>query len=277
MNQDIALTIAGCDVLLLADKALYWPQQQMLCVADAHFGKAAAYRALGQPVPHGTTAASLLRLDALLARYPVRELVFLGDFLHAPKSHAPATLAALQEWRHRHPGLVCTLVRGNHDLRAGDPPATLAIELVNEPYLSGPFALRHTPGAGTSEHSHAKHHVIAGHIHPVFHLQGKGRQRLRLPCFYITDQMTALPSFGEFTGGHAVEATSSSRIFITDGTGVWPVSKSNLTPSPLLPTRPTLPLHLHLHLALPPAAEGEGEGESNAKLPAKNVLNNLAS
>ena len=225
MNEEIALKIAGCDVLLLADKALYWPQQQMLCVADAHFGKAAAYRALGQPVPHGTTAANLLRLEALLARYPVRELVFLGDFLHAPKSHAAATLAALHAWRVRHAGLACKLVRGNHDLRAGDPPATLAMDVVNEPYMAGPFALRHTPVAhpkvDTSRNE--EYHVIAGHIHPVFQLQGLGRQRLRLPCFHVTNQMTVLPSFGEFTGGHAVDAMPSSRIFVTDGTGVWAV------------------------------------------------------
>ena len=225
MNQHIALKIAGCDVLLLADKALYWPQQQMLCVADAHFGKAAAYRALGQPVPHGTTAANLLRLEALLARYPVRELVFLGDFLHAPKSHAAATLAALHAWRVRHAGLVCKLVRGNHDLRAGDPPATLAMDVVNEPYVTGPFALRHTPVAHSKVDTprHDTHHMIAGHTHPVYQLQGKGRQRLRLPCFHVTDEMTVLPSFGEFTGGHAVEAMPSSRIFVTDGTGVWAV------------------------------------------------------
>ena len=220
MKRDIGVQIAGCDVLLLADKALYWPQQKLLCIADAHFGKAAAYRALGQPVPHGTTAANLLRLDALLARYPVRELVFLGDFLHAPKSHAPATMAALHEWRHRHAALVCKLVRGNHDLRAGDPPGTLAIDVVNEPYLSGPFALRHTPA------SHATQHVIAGHVHPVFQLQGKGRQRLRLPCFHLTDKMMLLPSFGEFTGGHAVQVTTSSRTFITDGEGIGSVSRS---------------------------------------------------
>ena len=218
MKRDIGVQIAGCEVLLLADKALYWPQQQMLCVADAHFGKAAAYRSLGQPVPHGTTAANLLRLDALLATYPVRELVFLGDFLHAPKSHAPATLAALHEWRHRHAALAFKLVRGNHDLRAGDPPGTLAIEMVNEPYLSGPFALRHTPVLD------AAHHVIAGHVHPVFQLEGRGRQRLRLPCFHITDEMTLLPSFGEFTGGHAVQVTPSSRTFITDGSGIWPIA-----------------------------------------------------
>ena len=225
MTQDIALQIAGCDVRLLADKALYWPQQQMLCIADAHFGKAAAYRAFGQPVPHGTTQANLLRLDALLERYPVRELVFLGDFLHAPKSHAAATLAALHEWRRRHTGLACKLVRGNHDLRAGDPPPTLAIEAVHEPYLTGPFALRHTPAASISTDAarQEKHHVIAGHIHPVFRLQGRGHQRLRLPCFHVTDKMTVLPSFGEFTGGHAVQLTPSSRIFVTDSTGVWSV------------------------------------------------------
>jgi uncharacterized protein len=237
MSRDFALTIAGCDVLLLADKALYLPKQQMLCVADAHFGKAAAYRALGQPVPHGTTAANLLRLDALLAGYPVRELVFLGDFLHAPASHAAATLAALQAWRDQHSALVCTLVRGNHDLRAGDPPAALAIDVVNEPYLSGPFALRHTPVARHTNDSTRQatrpdiHHVVAGHVHPVYQLQGLGRQRLRLPCFYITEAMTVLPSFGEFTGGFGVEATPSSRIFVTDGSSIWPVARA--LPGPL--------------------------------------------
>ena len=65
--------------------------------------------------------------------------------------------------------------------------------------------------------------MIAGHIHPVFQLQGRGRQRLRLPCFHVTDDITVLPAFGEFTGGHAVELTSTSRIFVTDGCGVWPV------------------------------------------------------
>ncbi len=221
MKQDIALKISGCQVLLLADKALYWPQHQMLCIADAHFGKAAAYRAMGQPVPHGTTAANLQRLDVLLARYAVRELVFLGDFLHAPKSHAAATLEALHAWRGRHADLVCKLVRGNHDLRAGDPPATLAMDVVNEPYVTGPFALRHMPVRHVAQQS--AHHTIAGHIHPVFQLQGRGRQRLRLPCFHVTDDMTVLPSFGEFTGGYAVDLTPSSRIFVTDGTGVWQV------------------------------------------------------
>ena len=217
MKRELALKIAGHKLLLLADKALYWPQRKTLLIADPHFGKAAAYRALGQPVPHGTTATNLLRLDALLGSYPTTHLIFLGDFLHAPKSHAPATLAALHEWRQRHARLACTLIRGNHDRRAGDPPSTLGIEIVNEPLVLGPFALRHTPAVQVG------HHVIAGHLHPVFQLQGRGHQSLRLPCFRTTDEMTLLPSFGDFTGGHLVEAGSRTLIIVTDGSGVWPV------------------------------------------------------
>ena len=220
MTSEVALDIAGNRFLLLAAKALYWPEQQLLCVADAHFGKAAAYRAFGQPVPHGTTADNLARLDAVLAAYPCRQLVFLGDFLHARASRTPALMAALQEWRQRHPALICTLVRGNHDLRAGDPPVELNIEIVDEPLLIAPLALRHIPAA------HAGHHVIAGHEHPVFRLMGKGRQQVRLPCFHTTAQMTVLPSFGDFTGGHPVRLGPDSRVVVTDGIGVWTVPGS---------------------------------------------------
>lgn len=225
---DLAVELAGETVLLLAAKALYWPRRQTLCIADAHFGKAAAYRALGQPVPPGTTAANLRRLDALLQTYPATQLIFLGDFLHAPESHAVATLAALCHWRQQHTALKCTLIRGNHDLRAGDPPPGLMIQTVDEPLLLRPFALRHTPLA------QAGYHVIAGHEHPVFHLRGKGRQRLRLPCFHSTAGMTVLPAYGEFTGGHAVEAAPDQRIFVTDGTSVW-----SLPPHPVIASVPS--------------------------------------
>ena len=219
VNHHLALDVAGTRLLLLAGKAVLWPEQQVMCVADAHFGKAAAYRALGQPVPGGTTRANLERLDLLLAAHPCRQLVFLGDFLHARASHTPGTLSALQAWRQKHPQLVCTLVRGNHDLHAGDPPLTLGIEAANEPLVIGPFALRHTPAV------HSGLHVIAGHDHPVFALHGKGRQRLRLPCFYHQSGITVLPSFGDFTGGHAIDPAPLSRVFVTDGTGVWPIGR----------------------------------------------------
>jgi hypothetical protein len=68
--------LAGEQLWLLAHKAVYWPARKMLVVADIHFGKAAAFRALGVPVPRGTTSQNLLALDALLASYASEEIVF---------------------------------------------------------------------------------------------------------------------------------------------------------------------------------------------------------
>ncbi|WDU61095.1 ligase-associated DNA damage response endonuclease PdeM [Pseudomonas poae] len=211
------LTLEGEELLLLADKAVYWPARQCLLIADAHFGKASAYRSLGQPVPQGTTTENLARLERLLTALPCERVIFLGDFLHGPGSHASGTLSALRGWRERYSNIGMTLIRGNHDKRAGDPPEDLNIEVVPEPLLLGPFALQHEP------HAHPSHHVLAGHVHPVYHLRGKGRQRLRLPCFQIGTRVSLLPAFGAFTGGYAVEQDNDRRLFVIGDHTVWPV------------------------------------------------------
>lgn len=217
MKSEHSLRINNQEFLLLADKAIYWAKHKALLVADAHFGKAAAYRALGQPVPQGTTVENIRRLNVLIAQYPTEQLIFLGDFLHAPKSHAKATLDALRSWRHQHADIKCVLVRGNHDLKAGDPPPDLNIQVVAEPYLIDDFALQHIPNP------HETHHIIAGHIHPTYRLHGKGRQSLTLPCFHHDSALTLLPSFGDFTGGFILEKKINSKIFVTDSQYVWPI------------------------------------------------------
>lgn len=111
-----------------------------------------------------------------------------------------------------------TLIRGNHDKRAGDPPAALNIRVVPEPMLLGPFALQHEPDP------HPERHVLAGHVHPVYRLNGKGRQRLRLACFRLGEGLSLLPAFGAFTGGFAVEKDDTCRIFVVGDNEIWPVS-----------------------------------------------------
>ena len=218
MKTEHAISINNEQFLVLADKALYWPKHQALLIADAHFGKAAAYRALGQPVPQGTTSHNLQRLDKLINQHVARQVIFLGDFLHAPKSHALSTLTALRKWRLKHANLQCILIRGNHDVSAGDPPADLDFTVVNEPYLIDNFALQHIPKP------HATHHVFAGHVHPVFRLTGKGRQSMTIPCMYHSTGMTLLPSFGEFTGGFKVENKPNCQLFLFDGQFVWQIN-----------------------------------------------------
>lgn len=210
------VTLADEELWLLADKAIYYPARRALLIADAHFGKAAAYRKLGQPVPHGTTGKPAAARQPA-KRVPQRASDLSGDFLHAPESHAAGTLAALKQWRAGRPTLPITLIRGNHDKRAGDPPAYLNIDVVPEPLIVGPFALQHEPDP------HPELHVLAGHVHPVYHLYGRGRQRLRLACYYIGTRVTLLPAFGEFTGGFRIRPAEDSSVYVTGGDAVWRV------------------------------------------------------
>jgi len=218
MSADRGLTVAGEELWLLGEKAIWWPAQRALLIADAHFGKAAAYRSLGQPVPHGTTGTNLAVLQQVIDRHPVEQLIFLGDFLHGPGSHAEGTLKQLRDWRAANRALRIVLIRGNHDHRAGDPPADLDFDVVPEPLLLGNLALQHEP------HPHPERHVLAGHVHPVFFLNGRGRQRLRLPCFHVGQQVTLLPAFGAFTGGFAVDRKPGVRLFVVADGQVWPVA-----------------------------------------------------
>ncbi len=217
MGAPYPVRLAGEELWLLPEKALYWPAQQALLIADVHFGKAAAYRRLGQPVPQGPMASNMALFEQLLGKLPCRQLIFLGDFLHGPGSHATGTLQALAQWRARHADLPITLIRGNHDKRAGDPPQTLNIRVVPEPLLLGPFALQHEPDP------HPERHVLAGHVHPVYRLNGKGRQRLRLACFRLGERISLLPAFGAFTGGYPVGKEDSCRIFVIGDNEIWPV------------------------------------------------------
>ncbi|MFN3792044.1 ligase-associated DNA damage response endonuclease PdeM [Massilia sp.] len=211
--SSVAIRVAGETVLLLPEKALYWPSEKMLVIADIHFGKAAAFRALGVPVPRGTTTENLQGLDALVDAHGARHIVFLGDFLHARAAHASATQQAMLAWRERRRGLALTLVRGNHDRHAGAPAAVLGIDLVDEPHALGPFAFCHHPDLATAGYA------LAGHIHPVYVLATRF-DALRLPCFVVGQERMILPSFGAFTGGHAIRPEPGDSIYVTSGEAV---------------------------------------------------------
>lgn len=207
--QPIALP-CGTALWLLPQRAVWWPAHGIVMVADVHFGKAATFRRAGQPVPHGTTGDNLARLDALLHATGAQHLVFLGDFLHARSGAADALWQQLQPWREQHAAVRMTLVRGNHDAHAGDPPAALGIALVNEPWApvqGAPVLACHHPQKADGAT------VLAGHLHPTVTLRGLARDRLRLPCFAWSPSLLVLPAFGAFTGTSSVPLVPDALCF----------------------------------------------------------------
>lgn len=205
--QDVlTLTLANEAVELHALRALYWPRRRTLFVADVHLGKDAAFRAGGVPLPAGAATTDLDRLATLVRQTDATTLVVLGDLLHAASGRVPALDHAVCAWRERHPQLAVTLIRGNHDDHAGDPPAHWGIDTVPQPHPLAPFLACHQPVQPTTGYA------LCGHVHPGTWLAGRADPSVRLPCFVLGARRAILPAFGRLTGLWMVEPEPGDRV-----------------------------------------------------------------
>lgn len=219
-RHTLNIDLVGEQIHLRPDRTLFWPRRFTLFAADLHWGKAETFLKAGVPVsPEGTTA-DLHRLSTALHATAAERLVILGDLFHAKMGLTPGLFQQVLAWRMEHPQLEILLIRGNHDQRSGDPPAEWQFQIHSEPYRDDPFAYRHYPNPTAAAHT------LAGHIHAGVILRGKGRQRLRLPCFFVSEQVTILPAFGAFTGQGILEPGPMDRIFVIAGDEVLPFANS---------------------------------------------------
>lgn len=206
--MSLAIKIAGEELLLFADRAIYWERKQTLLVADTHWGKAATLRSAAIPVPEGTTRTDMQRLDALLRETSATRMVLLGDAIHAKQGRAPRTMREIADWRDEHARLDILLIRGNHDRRAGDPPADLNIRCANAPYPEPPFVFQHYPGPSSEGYA------LAGHMHPAIRLTGRGKEKRTLHCYWFTQCCGVLPAFGALTGAALVAREQNDRVYV---------------------------------------------------------------
>ncbi len=208
--SEIVLTLAGEEVRLLPERALFWQRTCTLVVADVHWGKAATFRCGRHPDSrrHHRRRPRPARLGApphrrQAPRRPGRSLPRQGRPHRDPDARGAPRAGASAVDR-----LEIQLVRGNHDRHAGDPPDDLRINCVNAPAFLPPFVLRHEP------RDSPEGYTLSGHLHPGLVVSGPALQRERLPCFLVRPGLAVLPAFGSFTGMAPVYPEPEDRVFV---------------------------------------------------------------
>jgi DNA ligase-associated metallophosphoesterase len=199
LTRDDALAVAGVDLVADYAGALFWPGEGVLVVADLHLEKGSSYAARGVLLPPYDTASTLARLAQLMVRYAPRAVIALGDSFHdggGPARLAEtdrAALGALQRGRD------WFWIAGNHDPEpaagvGGTPAAALAIGALTFRHLPEPGGGSADAGSGTASGE------IAGHLHPVARVTGRGRTVSRR-CFASDGRRVVMPAFGAYAGG----------------------------------------------------------------------------
>ncbi|MEQ8316945.1 MAG: ligase-associated DNA damage response endonuclease PdeM [Phycisphaerales bacterium] len=219
---DISITLAGHELQLMPERALYWAARGLLLVADTHWGKCQAFRDAGSALPVGPLQADLERLRDAADRVNADRVVVLGDLVHGPASYAPGMDELIRQWR---PTLGCelALVPGNHDRSITRPRGRAMLEgwgvnvLPPRVELDG-LALTHEPPIV------AREYTLCGHVHPTVRLRGRG-ERVKLPCFWLDVEYHALvlPAFSSFVDGAPVRAGQDDARWATAGSRVWAV------------------------------------------------------
>ena len=217
MNSKLEISWNARKLSLLADRAIHLASENVLFIADPHFGKAATFRKSGIPVPEKSTQADCDRLTHLINETKVETLVILGDFFHARLGKTDEVHQILFEWREIFKDLKILLIRGNHDIKSGDPWTDLNIQCHPDPFELYDFECRHIPVANSNKP------FLAGHIHPGFTLRGKGKSSIRSACFHLNESMIILPAFGSFTGLKNIKPENKDKIFLTNGVDIFKV------------------------------------------------------
>jgi DNA ligase-associated metallophosphoesterase len=191
------------ELLLLPARAIYWPSEQTMLVADIHIGKVNHFRKNGIAVPEKAEQNNLWRLSGILQEWQPQKLIFLGDLFHSQFNSAWDRFVDFMDNFNR---IDVVLVKGNHDILPDEIFKRAGIAVV--PSLAkGPFLFSH-------DRIESDLYNLHGHVHPAVKLKGSGRQRLRLPCFYFGETFGILPSFGDFTGSFVISPNKADRVFI---------------------------------------------------------------
>ena len=200
MTQTI--NINNQEFILHPHGGVFWVTRSMLLISDVHLGKVAHFRKFGAAVPQKAIHKNFILLNQVVEYFQPFQICFLGDLFH---SSLNKEWQLFENWVKRTPSEII-LVAGNHDIIAPEKFEALEIKIFQELEIDD-FLLTHHP------QEQEAHFNFCGHIHPAVRLQGLGRQRLKLPCFFKKQHQLILPAFGEFTGTFVLEPNKQDEIY----------------------------------------------------------------
>jgi DNA ligase-associated metallophosphoesterase len=176
---------------LTNQRAVFWGQASSLILADIHLGKAAYFRRNGIAIPSGVAAGDLKRLTELICHYSPRQVIFVGDLIHAGTNTEVEAFCALIK---KFTETKFILVRGNHDRIPSGQLSRLGLDTITTTLETEGLLFSHEPSAAQSLP------VICGHIHPGIRIRLPDKKTLALPCYVVSESQLLLPAFSLFTG-----------------------------------------------------------------------------
>ncbi len=204
-----AINLRGSRFWLLSQKAMYWQKKKILMIADLHIGKSGHFRKHGIPVPGKVNTSNIDKMDELVQKIEPKHLIILGDLFHSRNNKE---WEQFESWRKKQPKLEVSLVIGNHDILPNTVYHSSHINLFKKVTIES-FLLIHDLNEISSEKDRTGNYILSGHIHPAVQLKGKGRQSMKLPCFYFGRTQGILPAFGQFTGTHVIEPRKGEKVY----------------------------------------------------------------
>ncbi len=190
---------------LFPQRAVFWPAEGILLLADLHLGKINHFRRSGIALPVKANDRNIeLLIELIHATRPTR-VICAGDLFH---SHYNPEWEVFGEVVKHFSAISFELVLGNHDIMSDLQYLRKGIVL-HEALQIRKFIFTHHPQEVIAE----GFYNIAGHIHPGVYLRGKGRQSVMLPCFYFGQRQGLLPAFGMFTGLARISPVRHDKVF----------------------------------------------------------------
>ena len=191
----VPLSFADEEMFLIDGRALYWPRERTLLLADLHLEKASFFAGHGQMLPPYDSRETLERIANAVKQTGARRVITLGDNFHDSdgtsrlEPYAAGMLEALTR------SLDWVWITGNHD---EEMHRAFGGALVDEMELGG-VMLRHIARKGETRPE------LSGHFHPKVRVRIRDRHISR-PCGVVSrsadgaDRMI-MPAFGALTGG----------------------------------------------------------------------------